>query len=224
MIGSSVFTAGGFLKLAGTAVNPLKAISIIEEMDIDLIFLDINMPKMSGLEFLRSARNLPMVILTTAYAQYALDGFEMDVIDYLVKPFALERFLKATQKALKIKQLKEKEATSGLPDAGYFFVKCNGKIEKVTYNELVYIEAMANYIVLHTIHDKLIVYLTIKGIMEKLPAAEFLQVHKSYVVNVNRINTIEGNILHLGATKITMGLSFSNAVSAHILKDKFIKR
>jgi DNA-binding LytR/AlgR family response regulator len=117
-----------------------------------------------------------------------------------------------------------KKAISGTSPDDYFFVKCNGKIEKVIYSELLYIEAMANYIVLHTIHDKLIVYLTIKGIMEKLPAAEFLQVHKSYVVNVNQINAIEGNILHLGATKITMGLSFSNAVSAHILKDKFIKR
>lgn len=213
-----------FLKLAGTAVNPLKAVSMMDEMEIDLIFLDINMPKMSGLEFLRSTKNLPMVIMTTAYAQYALDGFEMDVVDYLVKPFGLDRFLKATRKALELKQLRQKQAVPETHQAGYFYVKCNGKIEKVVYSDLLYVEAMANYIVLHTTHNKLVVYLTIKGIMEKLPAGEFLQVHKSYVVNTNRINTIEGNILHLGSAKITIGLSFSDAVLAHLLKDKIIKR
>src|SRR5471030_1068232 len=96
-----------FLVLVGTAENPLKAISLINELQVDLIFLDINMPKMNGLDFLRSANNLPMIIMTTAYGQYALDGFEMAVIDYLVKPFSLERFLKATQKALELKSLKD---------------------------------------------------------------------------------------------------------------------
>src|ERR1700760_768360 len=95
-----------FLKLVGTAENPLKATGLLNDLDVDLIFLDINMPKMNGLDFLRSVNNLPMVIMTTAYGQYALDGFEMAVVDYLVKPFSLERFLKAAQKALELKMLK----------------------------------------------------------------------------------------------------------------------
>ena len=213
-----------FLELVGSAVNPLKATGLINSLKADLIFLDINMPKMSGMEFLRSVPNLPMVIMTTAYGQYALDGFELAVVDYLVKPFSLERFLKATQKALEIKTLKESRPLPGQTDPKYFYVKCDGKIEKVMYDELIYIEAMANYIILHTITGKLIVYLTIKGVLEKLPADQFMQVHKSYIVNEKMINTIEGNILHIGNHKITMGLSFAEEVMARVLKDRFIKR
>jgi len=212
-----------FLTLVGSAENPLKAVGLINKFDVDLIFLDINMPKINGLDFLRSADNLPMVIMTTAYGQYALDGFEMDVIDYLVKPFSLERFLKASQKALELHTLKQK-ANQPEKTAGYFYVKCDGKIEKVNYDNLLYIEAMANYVTLYTTNDKLIVYLTIKGVLEKLPAEKFLQVHKSHIVNLDKINTIEGNMLHLGDRKITIGLSFYDEVMDKILKGKYLKR
>lgn len=213
-----------FLTLVGSAENPLRAVGLINKLDVDLIFLDINMPKINGLDFLRSADNLPMVIMTTAYGQYALDGFEMDVIDYLVKPFSLDRFLKAAQKALELHSLKQKANHQPEKNDGYFYVKCDGKIEKVNYDDLLYIEAMANYVTLYTIDDKLIVYLTIKGILEKLPAAKFLQVHKSHVVNLDKINTIEGNMLHLGDKKITVGLSFYDEVMDKILKGRYLKR
>jgi DNA-binding LytR/AlgR family response regulator len=213
-----------FLVLVGTAENPLKAIGLINKLEVDLIFLDINMPKMNGFDFLRSANNLPMVIMTTAYGQYALDGFEMAVVDYLVKPFSLERFLKASQKALELKALKQKKSAPEKTEPGYFYVKCDGKIEKVLYDELVYIEAMANYVTLYTLHNKLVVYLTIKGILERLPPEKFMQVHKSYIVNIDSVKTIEGNMLHLGITKITIGLSFLDEVMNRLLKDRFIKR
>jgi len=213
-----------FLNLVGVAENPLKAIGVINSQDTDLIFLDINMPKMNGMEFLKSSTKLPMVIMTTAYGQYALEGFEMAVIDYLVKPFSLERFVKASQKALELKVLKQKNIITEKIDPEYFYVKCDGKIERVMYNELLYIEAMANYVTLYTTSGKLIVYLTIKGILEKLPAEKFIQVHKSYIVNTGRINTIEGNVLHLGESKITVSSNYSDDVMKRILKDKFIKR
>lgn len=213
-----------FLELVGTAVNPLKATGLLSSTPIDLIFLDINMPKMSGMEFLRSVPNLPMVIMTTAYGQYALDGFELAVVDYLVKPFSLERFLKATQKAFELKQLKDNKAAPANAEADHFFIKCDGRLEKVIYNDLLYVEAMANYVILNTTTDKLIAYLTIKGILEKLPAPQFMQVHKSYVVNTNRINTIDGNTLHLGDARITMSASYADGVMGHLLKDKFFKR
>src|SRR6201992_771021 len=213
-----------FLTLVGTAENPLKATGLINKLDVDLIFLDINMPKMNGFDFLRSANNLPMVIMTTAYGQYALDGFEMAVVDYLVKPFALERFLKAAQKALELKMLREKKVTPERKDPGHFYVKCNGKIEKVLYDELVYVESMANYVTLYTLNDKLVVYLTIKGILEKLPPDKFLQVHKSYIVNIDSVKTIEGNMLHVGGTKITIGQSYLEEVMNKLLNGKFIKR
>src|SRR4051812_34868941 len=120
-----------FLVLAGTAENPIKATALLNDLDIDLIFLDVNMPKMNGFQFLRSASNLPMVIMTTAYGQYALDGFEMAVVDYLVKPFSLDRFIKATQKALKLKTLEQKQQAAEKSIDEYFYVKCDNKIERV---------------------------------------------------------------------------------------------
>jgi len=213
-----------FLRLAGMAENPLKATTLLNEEEVDLVFLDVNMPKMNGFQFLRSANNLPMVIMTTAYGQYALDGFEMAVVDYLVKPFSLDRFLKACNKALELKTLKQKPGTETKPAEDHFFVKCDGKIERVMYDELLYIEAMANYVTLYTTGKKLVVYHTIKGILEKLPAAKFVQVHKSYVVNISKISTIEGNMLHVGGEKIGISLSFYDEAIDKILAGRFLKR
>lgn len=212
-----------FLRLAGVAENPLKAAGLLNNEQVDLIFLDVNMPKMNGMEFLRSSMNLPMVIMTTAYGQYALDGFEMAVVDYLVKPFSLERFLKAVQKAFDLEQLKQK-AVSDTAETGYFFVKSNGRIERVNHDDLLYVEAMSNYITLYTKTAKLVVYLTIKGILEQLPSGKFVQVHKSAIVNIDKINAIEGNMLRIGDAKITIGQNFHDEAMKKILKDKFLKR
>jgi len=213
-----------YLELVGTAENPLKATTLLNDLDVDLIFLDVNMPKMNGFQFLRSATNLPMVIMTTAYGQYALDGFELSVIDYLVKPFSLERFIKATQKALELKTLKQKGSNTTDTLSDHFYVKCDGKIERVLYSELIYIEAMANYITLYTDTKKLIVYLTIKGIQEKLPAAQFLQVHKSHIINTDKIINIEGSMINLGIARINIGNSFYDDVMDKLLKGRFFKR
>jgi DNA-binding LytR/AlgR family response regulator len=212
-----------FLRLAGSAENPLKIAGLIQEHTIDLIFLDINMPKMTGLEFLRSAKNLPMVIMTTAYGQYALEGFELDVIDYLVKPFSLDRFLKAARKAHAFRLLQLKQLP-GKPADEYFFVKSNGKIERVEFDDLVYIEALTNYVTLHTTGGKLITYLTIKGLMESLPADRFIQVHKSFIINIDKVKSIDGNTICLPNTSVTIGQSFRDDVMKRILKDKFLKR
>ena len=212
-----------FLKLVGTAENPVKAMGLIKTLQVDLIFLDINMPKMTGMEFLRSADHLPMIIMTTAYGQYALEGFEMAVIDYLVKPFPLERFLKAAQKALELKFLKTKANTENAVP-GHIFVKCNGKLTRVDYHDLLYIEAMANYITLYTTKEKLMVYLTIKGILEQLPPDSFTQVHKSTIVNMDKISAIEGNMLLIADHKVTIGLSYHDEAMKKILKDRFLKR
>jgi DNA-binding LytR/AlgR family response regulator len=212
-----------FLVLAGVAENPVKAMGLIKELAVDLIFLDVNMPKMNGIEFMRSSTNLPMVIMTTAYGQYALEGFEMAVIDYLVKPFSLERFLKAAQKALDLKLLKDK-ATPTNTTTDHFYVKCNGKVVRVNCDELLYIEGMSNYITLYTTNGKLVVYLTIKGILEKLPPNCFVQVHKSVVVNIDKISSIDGNMLYIGDHKVAIGANFSDEAMKKILGDRFLKR
>jgi two-component system, LytTR family, response regulator len=213
-----------FLKLVGSAENPLKIAGLISDQEVDLIFLDINMPKMTGLEFLRSSSNLPMVIMTTAYGQYALEGFELAVVDYLVKPFSLERFLKACHKALEFKTLRLKKVMLEKQDDDHFFVKSNGKIERIQHDDLIYVQAMSNYVILHTTGGKFITYLTIKGILEQLPPRKFIQVHKSYIINAAKVNSIDGNTLHLGDTKITIGQSFNEDAMGKILKDKFLKR
>ena len=213
-----------FLEFSGVADNPLKAQAILDAQTIDLIFLDINMPKLTGIEFLRTSHSLPMVIMTTAYAEYALDGFTLDVLDYLVKPFSFERFLKACNKAKDYYQLKtgaEKNVAAG---ENYFFVKCNGRIEKLLYDELLFAEASLNYVTLHTINGKMMVYLTIKGIMENLPAEVFIKVHKSFIVNIRKINSIEGNIIHMGKAEIPISQSSHDEVMTAILKDKMLKR
>jgi DNA-binding LytR/AlgR family response regulator len=211
-----------FLELKGKAENPVKANVLLNNNNIDLMFLDINMPKLSGIEFLRTSQALPLTIMTTAYAEYAVEGFELDVLDYLVKPFSFERFLKAVNKAKEYYELKRKELQ--VPVHNYFFVKCDGKIEKIFYDELLYVEAMLNYVILHTETKKMIVYLTIKGIAEQLPPGKFLKVHKSYIVNTGKIKSIEGNEINLVTAKVVISQNLHDSVIKEILKDKMLKR
>ena len=211
-----------FLELTGKAENPLKANVLLNQGPVDLMFLDINMPKLSGIEFLRTATSFPMVIITTAYAAYAVDGFELDVLDYLVKPFSFERFLKACNKAREFHLLKNPSPATANGD--HFFVKCDGRIEKVFYDELLYVEAMLNYVILHTTTRKMIVYLTIKSILEQLPADMFLKIHKSYIVNLAKIRSIDGNEIDLGGANITISQSLYESAIGQILKDRMIKR
>ena len=176
-----------FLELKGMAENPIRAMDLLNSDNIDLLFLDINMPRMNGMEFLRSSPHLPITIITTAYAEYAVEGFELNALDYIVKPISFERFLKAANKAKDFYGLKSQDTQISSFDEDHFFVKSDGKIEKIHYEELLYVEAMMNYVYLHTITRKLIVYLTVKGILEQLPTRLFMKVHKSFIVNISKI-------------------------------------
>lgn len=213
-----------FLEIVGEADNPLKVQAILDKETVDVMFLDINMPKLSGIEFLRSSKSLPLTIMTTAYAEHALDGFTLDVVDYLVKPFSFERFLKACNKAKDFWQLKGGAEKSEPLYENYCFVKCNGRIEKVFYDDLLFVEAALNYVTLHTTNGKMIVYLTIKGIMESLPAQLFIKVHKSFIVNLQKINSIEGNIIRIGKAEIPIRQNSQDEIMKSILKDRMLKR
>ena len=213
-----------FLHLAGKSENPLKAASILDTEKVDLIFLDINMPKLSGIDFLKSNTNLPMVILTTAYAEFALESYVLDVLDYLVKPISFERFFKACVKAKEYYGFKNKASDITRFENDYFFVKTDGRMEKVFYKDVYYIESMMNYVILHMEAKKMIVYLTLKSILAQLPASFFLKVHKSFIVNVSKITTIEGNIIKLGNRQVPISQNSYEQVIREITKNKLLKR
>jgi DNA-binding LytR/AlgR family response regulator len=213
-----------YLEWVGQAENPLKALSLLNSNDIDIIFLDINMPKINGIDFLKTLKFDSNIIITTAYPVYAVEAYGLDVLDYLVKPISFERFLKACNK---VKELKgQKNPLPGQPhhSSDHFFIKCENQIEKVMYDDLLYAEAMMNYVMLYTKAKKMMVYITIKGLEEQLPSDKFIKVHKSFIVNISKIRSIEGNILDIGNEKITISQNLREKVINEIVKDKMIKR
>lgn len=211
-----------YLELGGMAETPLKAMALLD--DVDLIFLDINMPKLNGMDFLKNSKTHAMVIMTTAYAEHAVEAYGLDVLDYLIKPIAFDRFLKACNKAKELYGLRKSPQNQSAVTEDHFFIKCNQQIEKVFYNDLLYAEAMLNYVMLYTNSKNMMVYVTIKSLEEQLPASLFIKVHKSFIVNKTKIKSIEGNILTVGDEKITMSQSLREKVIGEIVKDKMIKR
>lgn len=211
-----------FLTLVGMAENPVKASSMLEGNSVDLLFLDINMPKMSGIEFLRMSKSLPATVLTTAYAEYSLDGFELNALDYLLKPFSFNRFLKA---AFKAKEHHEKiKSVNTLAEQDSFFVKSDGRIERIRYEELVCVEAMENYVVLHTTTGKRIAYLTLKMMEEQLPKSFFIKIHKSMIINLQKVKSIYGKTVDLGTMQCTISQNLFEDVMQEILQGRLLKR
>jgi two-component system LytT family response regulator len=204
----------GFFDLIGVCEDALQLSDMLQKQPVDLLFLDIQMPHITGVEFLRAIKNPPKVIFTTAYQQYAIEGFELDVMDYLLKPIPYERFLKAAWKARDYFALKE-QPTSVVP---YIFVKSNAKLEKITFAEILFIEGMENYVAIYTENKKIVTHATIKSLLEKLPAKQFIQTHKSYVVAVDKINTIEGNTLHVQSYQVPVSKYLREEVLGQIVK------
>jgi DNA-binding LytR/AlgR family response regulator len=214
-----------FLQLAGDFDNPLKAMDTLMNQKINLIFLDIQMPKITGLEFLKTLANPPIIIFTTAYPQYAVDGFELNAADYLLKPFSFDRFWKAVIKARTLY-----EAAKGISlqpiiiEADHFFIKTDNKLVKINYSDILYVEALQNYIAVHTLNKKFITYLTFKSIEESLPQHIFIKVHKSYLVALSKVESIEGNEIRIGAHHIPISRTMKDDVMERILKGKYLKR
>ena len=213
-----------FLELKGYAENPLKAMPLLDGHDVDIVFLDINMPKINGIDFLKSYNINAHIIITTAYPMYAVEAYGLDVLDYLVKPVSFDRFLKACNKVKELSDLKNTAPVNTTKPTGYFFIKCENQIEKVFYDDLLYAEAMMNYVMLYTTAKKMMVYITMKGLEEQLPVENFIKVHKSFIVNIGKIKSIEGNILHIGNEKIAISQNLREKVINQIIQDKMIKR
>lgn len=184
-----------FLELRGAVSNPLEAISLLQSQPVDLIFLDIHMPQLSGIDFMKLLNGQSKVILTTAYSEFAVESFELNALDYLLKPIAFERFLKAAQKALNT--FVQPSAKWQLPEKedDYIFVKTEnkGKMSKVNFDEIVYVEGMKNYVSIYTHDDRIVTLLNIKDLEDKLPPKQFMRVHKSYIIALNKIRALDGN-------------------------------
>lgn len=215
----------GFLTLVGEYEHPLKAMSIMTEQIIHLIFLDIHMPKLTGVEFMKSLQHPPLVIFTTAYPQYALDGFDLNAVDYLLKPFSFDRFLKAVMKAKLLldgkPSIQESAAVTG---ADHFFIKVDNKLLKIRFEEILYVEALQNYVAVHTTTKKYITYLTLKNVEEQLLAGHFVKIHKSYIVAMQKVDCIEGNEVKIGTHSLPISRSIKEEVIQKILQNKLLKR
>jgi len=213
-----------FLNLTGEFDNPLKATELLSKGEVQLLFLDIQMPKITGLEFFKTLQHAPPVIFTTAFPQYALDGFEVNALDYLVKPISFDRFLKAAMKAKEYYEVREKNVTEAPSSADYFFVKADNKLMKIFFEEVLLVEALQNYVIIHTKDKKHITYLTFKSVEDYLPADKFIKVHKSYIVSAAKIDSIEGNDICIGQHHIPISRNLKDEVMEKLLKGKFLKR
>jgi len=213
-----------FLHCVASCENALKASTYLNDQKIDLIYLDIHMPKVTGINFLRSLKNPPLTILTTAYSTYALEGYTLDVIDYLVKPITFDRFLKASQKAMEFFQLKSSAATHSSRATDYFFVRCDRKFEKVFFHDVLYIEGLQNYAIIHLVNRKLITYITLTSLENQLPKNEFLKVHKSFLISVPHVNAIEGDEIIIGDARIPISRNLREQVIHQILGNSLFKR
>ncbi|NML21559.1 response regulator transcription factor [Pseudoflavitalea sp. G-6-1-2] len=209
----------GFLTLTGICEDALQLNELLKQQSADLLFLDIEMPWLSGIDFLKNANNPPRVILTTAYDQYAIAGYELDVLDYLLKPISFERFLKAANKAYDFFQLQQ----SNKP-ADYLFVKADNRLEKIAYNEILFAEAMENYVGIYTEDRKLVVHSTLRALQESLPESRFIQPHKSYLVNMDAIRAIEGNVLHIAQYQVPVSKYLKEVVMEKILNNRLLKK
>jgi len=197
------------LNLIGKCSNALEANEMLKSESIDLMFLDIQMPQLTGIDFLKTLSKPPMVIFTTAYPNYALDGFELNALDYLLKPISLERFMKAVNKALEQYELQSREggeSSSSEEDPDFIFVKADKKLVKVKYDDILYIEGLKDYVIIRMDADRVITLQTMKSLEAKMPQDRFKRIHRSYIVNLDRINAIVGNMVEVIEKKETKHL------------------
>lgn len=200
------------LELVGACKDAFEVMDILRKQEVDLLFLDINMPKLSGLSLLRSLTKRPQVILTTAYREYALEGFELSVTDYLLKPFSLERFLQAVQK---VEHPPTTSTASHAPAAGaappppeHLFVKVDRQMIKVMLADIRYVSAYGNYIKIHLPNETLLSLQTLGQFLKRLPAKNFLQIHKSHLINFRHLEALEGNRVKIGTEWLAIGKAY----------------
>lgn len=207
------------LELSAMFDSAVKAGQWLAENESDLIFLDIEMPKLNGIEF---ARNLPahtMVIFTTAYSEYAIDGFEVEALDYLVKPIDPTRFNKAVDRAISYKQLIEDAGTDEEPsDLEFIIVKADRKYVRIRLEEVLYVEGLKDYVIIHLTGRRVVTRMTMKSMEETLPAQQFIRISKSCIVNKSKVDSFDSNDVYLGTLPLAIGLSYRDTILTALLK------
>ena len=199
------------LQLVGTCKNANEVVELLQKESVDVLFLDIQMPGISGMALMKSLENPPLVVFTTAYAQYAVEGYEVSAVDYLLKPISPDRFKKAVEKVKDM--IRYKKSSSN--DLDYMFIRADYQDIKVMFDDILYVEGLKDYVKVVTKEKRIITLTNIKGMLEKLPQDRFIRVHKSYIVAKDKVQTIKGTILTIDDKEIPIGLTF---------KDNFMKR
>ncbi len=211
---------GRSLNLVGKVKHPLKALEILEKQDVDILFLDIQMPNLSGVNLLRTLPKKPVAVFTTAYDEYAVEAFGLDVVDYLVKPIAFERFLQAFNKAANAVQTRLKDAsqisTKPTATSSFLSIVADGKLIKIPHADILFCEGAKEYVIVHTTQGRLMTLERMKRMEELLPAPDFVRVHKSYIVSSSKVKSLDGTMLNVGGQMIPVSRELRDEVVARI--------
>ncbi len=209
-------------ELVSSCENAMEAFTYISENPVDLLFLDINMPTLNGLDFLKSLKDPPLVIITSAYRDYAADGFELNVLDYLVKPISFQRFLKAMDKVNSAMRENNNQtpAVVTIPEntKSFIFLKVDKKMVKVYLDEILYIESLKDYVKVRTVYEDMITHQNLNGMAKILPSESFIRIHKSYTISVDKVKSIDGNCVEIASNLLPIGRVYRKEVKEHILK------
>ena len=209
------------LTIVGKCQNALSALQILQTQQIDILFLDIQIPDLTGIELIKILKNKPEIILTTAYAEHALEGYQLDVTDYLLKPIPFERFVQAVNKAMEYRNLRNAgvsnmqvtstPVSAAAPALDYMFVKSDYKQIKVPYADILYIEGLREYVSIYTKEKRIVTLETLKNLELTLPAQQFLRIHKSYIINTTKVEALNGNMVEMGKIKVPIGKNYREA-------------
>jgi DNA-binding LytR/AlgR family response regulator len=205
------------LHLVARCNSAVEAMEMMHNYSIHVMFLDINMPMIDGLSFLRSLKNSPHVILTTAYSHHAIESYELDVVDYLLKPIPFERFLKAVNKLFNLQKNSLSSINTHAP-VGYIFIKVDGRMVKLNYEEIVYIEGLKDYLKVHTCERHYVTHMTMKKMEETLPSNSFIRIHKSFILSLNAVKSISGNTVETIKDALPIGAMYKEKLVKNIFK------
>ena len=206
----------GSLELVGVYRNALEAEAALSSREVDIMFLDIRLPGMTGLQFLSGLKDSPLVVLTTAYAEYALESYEFNVIDYLLKPISFERFSKAVNKILDGRLFTAAAKEAYLYSDDHIFVRSNSKFFRVNFSEIIYIQGMRDYLKIYTPDYALVTHQTMNELEKTLPSRHFIRVHKSYIISLKHIRSIYGNTIELDKATIPIGINYKESIMTMI--------